>query len=100
EGDVTCWTEENARWPARSGRDVDATIRRALSFATTSSGERQPLRHVQLFTPPGRRAICIEPMSAPPDAVNLNSAGHGNVDLCELPHGGIVKYELLFRIEL
>jgi aldose 1-epimerase len=99
EGNVSCWTEENARFRAQAGGDAEATVRRVLSFSTTTDGERQGLRHVQLFTPPGRHAVCIEPMSSPPDAVNLKIADHRNVDLCELPHGAIVKFKLLFRID-
>jgi aldose 1-epimerase len=100
DGDVSCWTEETTQLRTRSGREVEARIRRVLSFNSTKDAERQALRHVQLFTPPGRRAICVEPMSAPPDAVNLRTANHKNADLCELPHGASAIFELLFRIEV
>ena len=48
---------------------------------------RGGIRHLQLYTPPGRPAISLEPLSCPPNAINLWSKGCEGIDLCELEPG-------------
>jgi aldose 1-epimerase len=103
EGPVSCWTEEVTPLRTHNGGKVMARIRRVVAFdagAGAGQSRTSPLRHVQLYTPPARQAICIEPFSAPPDAINLLAAGNPRADVCVLAPGEEVGYEAEFRIEL
>lgn len=82
-----------------SATDVSRSTRRWLRFALARTGIGRPLRHVQLFTPVGREAICIEPLSCPPDAINLRERGHGAADVCEVTPGERVAFSVEVGID-
>jgi galactose mutarotase-like enzyme len=100
QGPVSCWTEEIAPVRTHAGGKVMARVRRVVSFSAGEGRGTRPLHHVQLYTPPSRQAICIEPLSAPPDAINLLAAGNPRADVCELEPGEEAIFEAEFRIEL
>ena len=94
DGPVSCWTEEELPVLTKAGDSARARVRRIVRFTTArGAGSAMPLRHIQLYTPPGRSAICIEPLSAPPDAVNLHARGIEDADVCELAPGDRVRFE-------
>jgi aldose 1-epimerase len=99
-GPVSCWTEEMTPLRTHAGEKVMARIRRVVSFNAGEGNGTRTLRHVQLYTPPSRQAICIEPLSAPPDALNLHAAGNPRADVCALAPGEEAIFEAEFRIEL
>jgi len=63
------------------------------------SGNTFGIRNIQLFTPPGRNAISIEPLSAPPDALNLLANRHQRADVCEVAPGSDVSFQLTIRVD-
>jgi aldose 1-epimerase len=48
---------------------------------------QSPLDYLVIFTPPGRRFFCAEPVSHVTDAVNLAAAGHPDTGLRILQPG-------------
>jgi aldose 1-epimerase len=100
KGPVSCWTEEVAPLRTNAGGKVMGRIRRVVAFNAGEGRGARPLRHVQLYTPPSRQAICIEPLSAPPDAVNLLAAGNTRADVSALAPGEEAIFEAEFRIEV
>jgi galactose mutarotase-like enzyme len=93
---LTCWMEESVPVLTKAGSRAVARVRRAVTFRTQAGGEVRPMRHVQLYTPPSRPAICIEPLSAPPDAINLLSRQHPRADVTELAPGAHARFEATF----
>jgi aldose 1-epimerase len=100
-GPVECWMEEVVPVLTSAGTAAQARVRRTVSFTTaaTESGPL-PMRHVQFFTPPSRNALCIEPFSAPPDALNLHARQVPHADLTELAPGQEAVYEMELGIEI
>ncbi len=97
-GIVECWIEERTALATRSGM-AGFRLRRFVRFAADGDGERRPVRHVQLYTPPGRPALAIEPLSAPPDGLNLLAAGNPRADVCELEPGASAAFEIAVGLE-
>jgi galactose mutarotase-like enzyme len=98
---LSCWTEESAPVLTKSGGTAMARVRRAVTFRTRA-GESGllPLRHLQLYTPPSRGAICIEPLSAPPDAINLVARRHPRATVGELAPGAHAVYEMTLTADV
>jgi galactose mutarotase-like enzyme len=100
-GPVSCWTEELVPLLTTTGRTTRVRVRRLVNWvAGEMAGGPEPMRHVQLYTPPSRNAICIEPLSAPPDAINLHARKHPQANVCELAPGEEVTYACEMRIEV
>lgn len=97
-GNADCWLEERAGLATRGGT-VDLRLRRFVRFSTAGEGERRPVRHVQLYTPPGRPALAIEPLSSPPDGLNLLAARNPRADVCELEPGASAAFEIAVGLE-
>lgn len=58
----------------------------------------RPLPEVVVYTPPSRRAICIEPQSCPTDAFNLAARGI-DAHVVRLAPGGEVRWSVVIRRE-
>ena len=58
------------------------------------------LRHIQLYTPPGRPAIAVEPFSSPPNALNLLAEGHEHVDVRELPPAAEASFHMALALSV
>lgn len=99
EGIAHCWVEERSRLLGRDGTETLWRLRRFVRFSTAGASEPRPIRHVQLYLPPGRRAVAIEPLSAPPDALNLLARGHERADVCELEPGESAAFEIAVGLE-
>ena len=56
------------------------------------------LPEVVVYTPPSRRAICIEPQSCPTDAFNLAARGI-DAHVVRLERGGEVRWSVVIRSE-
>ena len=97
EGRVTCWVEQPEAVTSSAGPTDTLRIRRFVRVDVAAAhGGQHPVRHMQLYTPPGRAAISLEPLSSTPNAINLAANGHPGTDLCELAPGQRVE----FRIEV
>jgi len=99
EGHVSCWLEGDAAVLAKDGKQLTYRVRRGINM-DTPSGRVRPLRNVQLFTPQGRQAISLEPLSAPPNALNLLAEGHERADVCEVEPGEEVVFELTVHVRV
>ncbi len=99
-GEASCWVEESAQIVKKNDTHTPAHIRRTVSMIADSGpdGPRK-IQNVQLFTPPGRNAISIEPLSAPPNAINLLDAAHQQAHVCELNPGDEVVHEIVIGLE-
>ena len=76
DGVAACVAEsETDIWLPR-GKSFPAITRRIVRFRTEASNDGpRAIPNVQLYTPPGRQAICFEPLSVPPNAINLKARG-------------------------
>jgi aldose 1-epimerase len=90
---VRCWVEELMETLNAFGKCVPVKARRSVTLGSN-------VRHVQLYTPPGRRAISIEPLSSPPDAINLLARRHSHAHVCELDPGATADFEITVSIDL
>jgi aldose 1-epimerase len=101
EGVVSYWVEGDATIVKQDGQPASARVRRNIKASVGSAFDRpRVIRNVQLFTPPGRRAICLEPLSAPPNALNLLAQGHERADVWEIAPGEDVVSELVISVEV
>ena len=99
-GVVCCWTEETVPLLTRRDRYTPVRIRRKVEFSIDPlSTSAFPMKHVQLYTPRGRNAICIEPLSSPPNALNILAQKHQQTDICELQQGERVTFELSVGVD-
>jgi aldose 1-epimerase len=99
--EVSCWTEETSTVRTKSGGSASATVRRRVTFrARNGAGGVRGIRHVQLFTPPSRAALCIEPFSAAPNAVNLVARQVPGVEIGEIEPGAHVVYEMTLAADI
>lgn len=99
-GVAVCWVQESTRILTRDGLRVPTRLRRTVSMIGNSSADGpRPIENIQLYTPPGRNAISIEPLSAPPNAINLLTGGHDRACLCQLDPGKDVVYEIAIGLE-
>jgi aldose 1-epimerase len=99
-GVVTCWVEEQCNLPTTGRERVRATLRRFVRFSIGTKDSSPGLGNIQLYTPPARRAICLEPLSCPPDAVNLLSQEHSRADVCNVAPGDEVQFEIMVGISV
>lgn len=95
DGLVRCWVEDEPVLVERDDRRVQAVVRRTVEVPA-QDGADCAVRHIQLYTPPGRPAIAIEPFSSPPNAFNLMAEGVAHADVRELAPG----HELRFHMAL
>lgn len=104
EGDnglTVCSISEQRSLKTRSGSTVPIEIHRDVLFPSVKGPNGQlPIKNVQLFTPHNRQAISIEPLSCPPDAVNLLSRGLDRNQVIELTPGEEVSFEIVLRLRL
>ena len=70
ESMIVASTQEETVVPCQGAQDKKVTVERKVVLPQTGA-DRLPIRHIQLYTPPGRETICLEPLSCPPNAVNL-----------------------------
>jgi galactose mutarotase-like enzyme len=100
ENTLDCWTEGREEIVMKDGHRAVMNVRRHVEIPACLAGsEHRPIRHVQLYTPPGRNAICLEPLSAPPNAVNLAARNNAHADLCELAPTAQALFEMRIRME-
>ncbi len=96
---AACWVEETAPNLLKDGSCVPIRLRRTVDLiATSSSTGPRKIQNVQLYTPPGRNAICIEPLSAPPNAINLLDQAHERAHVCELYPDKDVIHEIVIGV--
>lgn len=100
-GTARCWLEESVLVTTVGGTLERTAVRRFVEVATEgSTAEHRAIRHVQLFTPRGRNAISIEPLSCPPDAINLLANGHKRSDVCELSPGQECYFDIVVGVSV
>lgn len=101
DGLAVCWIESEESVALDSGAERRVTVRRVVEVPTGPADRSlAPVPHVQLYTPPGREAISIEPLSSVPDAINLAGRGVEETGLCEVPPGGRIAFEIALRLEI
>jgi aldose 1-epimerase len=93
DGVSRCWVEDEPVLVGRDDRRLEAIVRRTVEVSPVD-GASCGLRHVQLYTPPGRPAIAVEPFSSPPNAINLLAEGHEHVDVRELAPGTEASFHM------
>jgi galactose mutarotase-like enzyme len=99
-GIASCWVEETTPVPLKKGPPAPTRIRRTVSMIANSGPDSpRTIENVQLFTPPGRNAISIEPLSAPPNAINLLNLKHERANVCELNPEEDVVHEIIIGLE-
>ncbi len=96
-GRCKAWVDDAPTDYTLSGREP--RCRRWVEFDVSGATGR-PIRNLQLFTPGGRNAICLEPLSAPPDAINLLAAGHPDADVCVLEPGESARFAMGIGIDV
>jgi aldose 1-epimerase len=100
EGGVArCWVEDEPVLVGRSDEYVAAVVRRTVEFSPVD-GASCGLRHLQLYTPPGRPAIAVEPFSSPPNAFNLLAEGHRHTDVLELAPGAEASFHMALGLSI
>lgn len=93
-----CYLEEVFPVELNSGISKNVRIRKNLWVTTEHpSGSVLPFNNIQLYTPAGRRAIALEPLSAPPDAINMHSRQMTDC-LSEVAPGEKVTFTLVLQI--
>ncbi len=96
DGRIVASTSEDIRVRQADGMARAGLVRRIVS--AVAPGDTQPgVRSIQLYTPPGRAAIAIEPLSAPPNAINL---AHPAYPVCALEPAASVSFRMDICIEL
>lgn len=99
DGSFECCVENDEHIRLKDERHVQMRVRRNVQIHGSGTGCSQ-MRHVQLYTPPNRNAICIEPLSAPPNSINLAAQKHPHADMCALEPAGELQFELRIGIQL
>lgn len=78
-GSCTSWIESARGVLLKTGRVERLTLRRWIRTRVRAEpGRSVPMPHMQLYTPIGRQALCLEPLSSIPNAINLSG---GNADM-------------------
>lgn len=99
EGWSHSWVEAEETIPLTDGARPVLTLRRGVSILVApSTPGMTPVRNMQLFTPPSRRAISLEPLSAPPDALNLLARGVGESAPNIVPPGAESSFEMVISL--
>lgn len=97
-GHVIAWTEANEKIEYETGGAEHHRVRRCLTV--NPQPKRGGIRHIQLYTPEGRSALSLEPLSCPPNALNLRAQGCANIDLCELLPGEVATFWMRVSLEI
>ncbi len=97
-GQARCWVEDEPVLVGHDGGRVARVVRRTVEFSPRAG--TAGLRHLQLYTPPGRPAIAIEPLSSPPNAFNLLAEGQPHTDVCELEPGAEASFHMAIVLTL
>ncbi len=98
-GTTRCWVEDEPLLVGRDDQPLAARVWRTIEISTVD-GSTAAFRHVQLYTPPGRPAIAVEPFSSPPNALNLLADGHPHTDVRELPPGGALSFHMALSLSV
>lgn len=99
DGAALCWVEEDARMLTKRQELTPLRVRRIVAIPQITRGQAQRVANVQLYTPKGRGAIAIEPLSAPPNALNLLARGHRGIGVREVSPGESVDFEITVALE-
>lgn len=101
EGVSASWVEEITTILKEDGTEISARLRRFVKVPTgEGQGTAQPIPNLQLYTPRSRRAIALEPLSAPPNALNLLSQHHEKASVCELTPGASAVFQVVVGLEV
>jgi galactose mutarotase-like enzyme len=101
DGIASCWAQETTNILRRDQSWVTMIAQRQIDIPVqTSDKNHWQIANVQLYTPRGRSAICIEPLSSPPDAINLLARGHERHNICELAPDQTISFEITMRIAI
>jgi aldose 1-epimerase len=93
------WVEAEETVALSDGAGQVLTLRRGVSILVApSTPGMAPVRNMQLFTPPDRRAISLEPLSAPPDALNLLARGVDEAAPNIMPPGAESSFEMVISL--
>lgn len=98
QGSVSCWVEEDTMVRVGHKRSAPVRVRRSVNFVYEDANAFRGIPNVQLYTPPGREAISIEPISSPPNAINLLSTGHEKAHVCEVAPGENVTFGITISL--
>ncbi len=85
-GTVSSWAEEDVTLVMKDGRRISTKVRRTISFSANQT-TKHGLLNIQLYTPEGRRTVCIEPLSSPPNAINLHASKHQRANVNSIAPG-------------
>ena len=91
-GRVRCALESDVETRTIGGGAARVTVQRVVE----SSPVETP--HIQLYTAPGRPALCLEPFSSPPDAVNLLANGHPRTGVRRLRRGETAAFAMALTL--
>lgn len=73
DGSCMSWIDSARGVLFKSGRIERLPLRRWIKTRVRAeSGRSAPVPQMQLYTPIGRQAVCLEPLSAIPNAINLS----------------------------
>jgi aldose 1-epimerase len=98
-GVASCWVEDEPLLVGCDDQLVAAIVRRTVEVSP-QDGASCGLRHIQLYTPPGRPAIAVEPFSSPPNALNLLAEGVSHVDVRELAPGEEASFQMALGLSV
>lgn len=100
--EVQAWSDEYFASDAQNAGQRRTRIRRQVSVPAPGVSRRGVIGmpEMQLFTPKGRSAICLEPLSAPPNAVNLGKVMSTRRDSIDLLPGETRIYEIRVSLAL
>lgn len=95
-GWCTSWIESARGVLLQSGRVERLSVRRWIRTRVRAEpGRSAPLPHMQLYTPIGRQALCLEPLSSIPNAINLSGANPGTpIAFNTVSPGASVRYHI------
>lgn len=96
---VSCYIDEQTEILTKTGQRSGFVRRSVNLLHDTICHGSVPMRHMQLFTPKGRNAICLEPLSSPPNAINLLAQAHPRSDVCEIAPGEEASFQMDVRFD-
>ncbi|MEM7189737.1 MAG: aldose 1-epimerase, partial [Pseudomonadota bacterium] len=95
------WIEEDETITLSGGGTQSLAIRRHVRInSAPSTPGVAAVRNMQLFTPPSRKAISLEPLSSVADALNLSAAGIADAAPTIVPPGETRTFEMEMAISL
>ena len=97
--EIACSVRQRVICLTRQGASVRASIVREVLLDEPHEDRMQPIRNIQLYTPPGRRAVSLEPLSCPPDAINLLANGADRGHVVELKPGESASFAIRLHIQ-